>query len=258
MPLTSKPVRVRFAPSPTGRTHLGSGRTALYNYLLARQTGGQFILRIEDTDQKRYVPGAEEELIGSLRWLGHRVGRRPGRRRPVRPLPPVGAPEIYQEHARQLVERGQAYPCFCTPERLEQCARSSRHSKQTRPYDGTCRRLDPGEAPPGESPAASGTSSASRCPRRASITVRDLLRGEITVENRNLDDYDPGQVRRAGALPPGGDGRRSPDGDHPRHPRLGVAARPSRCTSTSSAPSAGRSRTGCTSRSSSSRAARAR
>lgn len=65
-----KPARVRFAPSPTGRTHLGSGRTALYNYLLARQTGGQFILRIEDTDQKRYVEGAEAELMEGLRWLG--------------------------------------------------------------------------------------------------------------------------------------------------------------------------------------------
>ena len=67
---TQQPTRTRFAPSPTGRTHLGSGRTALYNYLLARQTGGQFILRIEDTDQKRFVPGAEEELIESLHWLG--------------------------------------------------------------------------------------------------------------------------------------------------------------------------------------------
>ena len=65
-----KPARTRLAPSPTGRTHMGTGRTALYDYLLARQTGGQFVLRIEDTDQKRYVPGAEEELTRSLRWLG--------------------------------------------------------------------------------------------------------------------------------------------------------------------------------------------
>ncbi|MFN2127284.1 MAG: glutamate--tRNA ligase family protein, partial [Anaerolineales bacterium] len=65
----NKPARVRFAPSPTGRTHIGSARTALYNYLLARQTGGQFILRIEDTDQKRYVPGAEQELLEGLMWL---------------------------------------------------------------------------------------------------------------------------------------------------------------------------------------------
>ncbi|MEN4098618.1 MAG: glutamate--tRNA ligase family protein, partial [Anaerolineaceae bacterium] len=65
-----KPARVRFAPSPTGRMHLGSGRTALYDYLLARQTGGQFILRIEDTDRKRTIPGAEDELMAGLRWLG--------------------------------------------------------------------------------------------------------------------------------------------------------------------------------------------
>ncbi len=86
-----QPVRTRFAPSPTGHIHLGSARTALYDYLLARQTEGQFILRLEDTDRKRYVPGAEEELMDGLRWLGIDWDEGIGRRRAIRPLPPIGA-----------------------------------------------------------------------------------------------------------------------------------------------------------------------
>ena len=99
----SKPVRVRFAPSPTGRTHLGSGRTALYNYLLARQTGGQFILRIEDTDQKRYVEGAEEELMKGLRWLGLEWDEGPDVGGDYGPYHQTERREIYAKYARQLV-----------------------------------------------------------------------------------------------------------------------------------------------------------
>src|SRR5512147_3038829 len=99
-----KTVRVRFAPSPTGHTHLGSGRTALYNYLLARQTGGQFILRIEDTDRKRYVPGAEQELMDSLHWLGFQWDEGPDVGGPDGPYRQSERKEIYQQHARKLVE----------------------------------------------------------------------------------------------------------------------------------------------------------
>jgi glutamyl-tRNA synthetase len=113
-----KPVRVRFAPSPTGRTHLGSGRTALYNYLLARQTGGQFILRIEDTDRKRYQPESEQELIESLHWLGIQWDEGPDVGGPHDPYHQSQRKEIYLEHANQLIEMGHAYFCFCTPERL--------------------------------------------------------------------------------------------------------------------------------------------
>src|SRR3972149_5188952 len=97
-----KTFRVRFAPSPTGRTHLGSGRTALYNYLIARQTGGQFILRIEDTDQKRFVPGAEEELIHSLHWLGVDWDEGPEVGGPHGPYHQTERREIYQQYARKL------------------------------------------------------------------------------------------------------------------------------------------------------------
>jgi glutamyl-tRNA synthetase len=117
--LTVAPVRVRFAPSPTGHMHLGSARTALYNYLLARKTGGQFILRIEDTDRKRYVPGAEQELIDGLRWLGIEFDEGPDIGGPLGPYRQTDRFEIYQEYTKKLVDMGKAYPCFCTPERLK-------------------------------------------------------------------------------------------------------------------------------------------
>ena len=182
------PVRVRFAPSPTGHTHLGSGRTALYDYLFARQTGGQFILRIEDTDRKRFVPGAEEELVESLRWLGLQWDEGPDVGGPCGPYRQTERAEIYREHARLLVERGGAYPCFCTTERLEAMRREAEAHKLPRHYDGTCRRLDPSEA---ARRVAAGERHVIRfrTPKEGSITVCDRVRGAITVENRQLDDY---------------------------------------------------------------------
>src|SRR5512140_1702253 len=98
-----QPVRVRFAPSPTGHLHLGGARTALYDYLLARQTGGQFILRIEDTDRKRLVPGAEEELMDGLGWLGLEWDEGPDKGGPYGPYRQSERKEIYQEYASKLV-----------------------------------------------------------------------------------------------------------------------------------------------------------
>ena len=109
------PVRVRFAPSPTGHMHLGSARTALYDYLLAKKTGGKFILRIEDTDQKRYVEGAEQELIEGLRWLGVDFDEGPDIGGPFGPYRQSERKGIYLKYAEQLVESGHAYYCFCTP-----------------------------------------------------------------------------------------------------------------------------------------------
>ena len=182
-----KPVRVRFAPSPTGRTHLGSARTALYNYLLARQTGGTFIFRLEDTDQRRYVPGAEQELYDSLHWLGIDWDEGPDVGGPNEPYRQTARREIYQQHARQLVEQGKAFYCFCTPERLEHVRQAQMKARQNPRYDGACRHLHPEEA---ARRVASGEKHVIRfkMPREGSITVRDLLRGEITVENSSLDD----------------------------------------------------------------------
>ena len=217
------PVRVRFAPSPTGYTHLGSGRTALYDYLVARQTGGKFILRIEDTDRKRYVPGSEEELMASLRWLGLQWDEGPDIGGPYGPYRQSERAGLYREHARRLVERGNAYPCFCSAERLDAMRKEAQAHRLPTLYDGTCRRLDAAES---ARRVAAGEKHVIRfrMPREGSITVRDRLRGDITVENRQLDDYILLKSDGLAALPPGGDGRRSPDGDHPRHPRLGVAA----------------------------------
>lgn len=183
-----KPARVRFAPSPTGRTHIASGRTALYNYLFAHQTGGQFILRIEDTDQKRFVPGAEEELIRSLHWIGADWDEGPQVGGPNGPYHQTERREIYQQHARQLIESGHAYYCFCTPDRLEKARQQALKLKLNPLYDGTCRRLDPDEA---ARRVASGEKHVIRfkTPREGSITFRDEMRGEITVENSMIDDY---------------------------------------------------------------------
>ena len=111
-------VRTRIAPSPTGDPHVGTAYIALFNLCFARQHGGQFILRIEDTDQKRYVPGAEEEIVQSLDWLGITPDESPVHGGAFGPYRQTERREIYRTHAWELVEQGSAFPCFCTPERL--------------------------------------------------------------------------------------------------------------------------------------------
>jgi glutamyl-tRNA synthetase len=182
------PARVRFAPSPTGRFHIGGARTALYNYLLARQTGGQFILRIEDTDQKRYVPDSEEEMMESLRWLGLEWDEGPDVGGPHGPYRQSERKEIYQEHAKRLVDLNHAYYCFCTPERLSQVRQRQQKLKQPPRYDGLCRNLDPEEA---LTRVEAGEKHVIRfkTPHEGSTTAVDLLRGPITIENSTLDDY---------------------------------------------------------------------
>ena len=182
-----KPVRTRFAPSPTGRMHIGNARSALYPYLLARHTGGSFILRIEDTDQKRYNPGAEQELIDGLHWLGMEYDEGPdigGRYGPYRQ---TERREIYTEYAWKLVELGHAFPCFCTPERVGKIRQEQLKNKQNPRYDGTCRTLDPDEA---RRRALGGERHVIRfkMPKQGAITTTDLVRGSITTENSALDD----------------------------------------------------------------------
>jgi glutamyl-tRNA synthetase len=183
-----KPARVRFAPSPTGRMHLGSARTALYDYLLSKRTNGQFILRIEDTDTNRFVEGSEEELIHGLHWLGLNWDEGPDVGGPYGPYRQSERKEIYLEHAWQLVESGHAYPCFCSKERLEKVRQEQSKRKESFHYDGTCRSLTKEEF---ERRLAGGEPYVIRfkTPRQGSITVHDALRGDITVENLNIDDY---------------------------------------------------------------------
>ena len=185
--MTPKLVRTRFAPSPTGRMHIGNARSALYPYLLARHTAGTFILRIEDTDQKRYSPGAEQELIDGLHWLGMDYDEGPDIGGPHGPYRQTERREIYTEHAWKLVELGHAFPCFCSPERLDKVRQEQMRNKQNPRYDGTCRNLDPGEA---RRRARSGERHVIRfkMPKEGSISATDLLRGSITTENSALDD----------------------------------------------------------------------
>jgi glutamyl-tRNA synthetase len=177
------------APSPTGRFHLGSARTALFNYLLARQTGGQFILRLEDTDQKRFVPGSEEEIVRSLDWLGITPDESFVHGGKFGPYRQTERRDIYQHYAGILVDQGNAYPCFCTPERLDQMRKEQEAQKVDRvKYDGLCRRLKPEEA---ARRIAAGEKYTIRfkMPQEGSTTAHDHLRGDITTENKYLDDY---------------------------------------------------------------------
>jgi glutamyl-tRNA synthetase len=182
------PARVRFAPSPTGHLHLGSGRTALFDYLLARQTGGQFILRLEDSDRKRLVPGAEDELMKGLRWLGLEWDEGPDVGGPYAPYRQSERKDIYLDFAKKLIDAGNAFYCFCSPDHLEKVRQEQQKMKISPRYDGTCRKLAPDEA---DRRVVNGEKHVIRfkTPQEGTITVKDLLRGEITVENRNLDDY---------------------------------------------------------------------
>ncbi|MGZ6316953.1 MAG: glutamate--tRNA ligase, partial [Anaerolineales bacterium] len=182
-----KPARVRVAPSPTGHMHLATARTALYDYLWARKTGGKFVLRVEDTDLKRTVPGSEQEIMDGLRWLGLEYDEGPDVGGPFGPYRQTERRDIYTQHARILVESDHAYPCFCTPERLEK-VRQEQRQKQAPPYDGLCRRIDPDEA---ARRVAQGERHVIRfkMPKEGTTTAHDMLRGDILIENKNIDDY---------------------------------------------------------------------
>ncbi|MCS7222844.1 MAG: glutamate--tRNA ligase [Anaerolineae bacterium] len=185
--MTSQPVRVRMAPSPTGYFHLGSARTALFNWLYARHTGGRFILRIEDTDRTRYHPEALADILASLRWLsldwdeGPEVGGDYGPYFQSQRLP------IYQEYARKLVAEGHAYYCYCSEERLTALREEQRKRKQPIGYDRHCRHLTAAQRAEYE---AQGIVPVIRLkvPDEGEITFHDLIRGEITVDVRTLDD----------------------------------------------------------------------
>jgi glutamyl-tRNA synthetase len=183
-------MRVRFAPSPTGALHIGGLRTALYNYLLARRHGGQFILRIEDTDQGRYVPGAEDYILEALRWAGITPDEGVGFGGAYGPYRQSDRKEIYARHVQDLVARGAAYYAFDTPEALEKrreaeanftynhATRAGMDNSLTLPADEVQRRL------------AAGVPYVIRlkiAPDRT-IIVRDLIRGEVPFQSNELDD----------------------------------------------------------------------
>ena len=180
-------VRVRFAPSPTGYLHVGGLRTALYNFLFARHNNGKMVLRIEDTDRTRYVEGAVENLIRTLKWTGITYDEGPDIGGPYGPYVQSERLELYREHAQKLIEMGHAYYCFCTPERLEKMRAEQIARKEPPRYDGTCRRLSPEEV---AEKLQSGIPHVVRLkmPQEGETTFQDIIRGEVTFQNALIDD----------------------------------------------------------------------
>jgi len=180
-------VRTRIAPSPTGDPHVGTAYVALFNYALARKHGGQFILRIEDTDRERTSQASEAMIFEALHWLGLQWDEGPDVGGPCGPYRQSERTAIYREHAEELVRRGAGYPCFCTRERLAALREEQKARKANFGYDGRCRALPQEEA--GRRRTA-GEPHVVRLamPRGGETVVRDLLRGEVRFDNAQLDD----------------------------------------------------------------------
>lgn len=199
------PVRTRFAPSPTGLLHMGSLRTALYNYLLARNTGGQFLLRLEDTDQKRLVPGAEQNIYDSLKWCGVEYDEGPGvNEDKFGPYRQSDRTEIYQHYIKQLLNSGHAYRCFCSKERLDGLRSSAQQLQPptTASYDRHCTELT-------EDEIAENLKKGVPCTVRLKAPKKyppfeDLLHGQLDMQIQiNMNDirYDDPILMKSDGLP---------------------------------------------------------
>jgi glutamyl-tRNA synthetase len=185
--VTARPVRVRIAPSPTGDPHVGTAYIALFNFVFARQQGGAFVLRIEDTDRARSRADSEAQILSALRWLGLTWDEGPDVGGPHGPYHQSARLPIYREHTELLVARGQAYPCFCTPERLTELRLKQQAEKQSPGYDRLCRGIDPDEA---ARRAAGGEAHTVRLavPEVGAIRFRDRLRGDVDIAVTQVDD----------------------------------------------------------------------
>jgi glutamyl-tRNA synthetase len=180
-------VRTRIAPSPTGDPHVGTAYVALFNYALAKKHGGQFVLRIEDTDRERSSAASEAMIFEALRWLGLTWDEGPDVGGPCGPYRQSERTGVYRRHADELVSRGAAYPCFCTRERLDALREEQKARKANFGYDGLCRALSREEA---GRRAAAGEPHVVRLamPREGEIVVDDLLRGTVRFDNAQVDD----------------------------------------------------------------------
>ena len=180
-------IRVRFAPSPTGLLHVGNARTALFNYLYARQTGGTFILRLEDTDAARSTAEAEAAILADLRWLGLQWDEGPGRDGNFRPYRQSERLDIYRRHARTLIEKGKVYPCYCTEEELEEKRRRFLAKGLPPKYDGRCRSLTVEER---RSFAERGRPASLRFRVEARpITFEDRVKGRMSFDGQGVGDF---------------------------------------------------------------------
>jgi glutamyl-tRNA synthetase len=180
-------VRTRMAPSPTGEYHVGHIATLLKNYAFARRHGGQFILRIEDTDRERLVPGAVERIMGVIKDYGLDWDEGPGKGGPHAPYTQSERLPLYEKAAKQLVADGKAYYCFCSSERLEEVREAQRAAKVPPKYDRTCRNLSESEV---QTRLDNGESFVIRLkvPDNVPVKFTDLIRGEIEMNSDSVDD----------------------------------------------------------------------
>jgi len=181
-------VRVRFAPSPTGHLHVGGARTALYNYLYARHTGGVFVLRIEDTDAQRSTRESYEGILRGMRWLGLEWDEGPDVGGNFGPYMQSARGVIYHSAANRLVEEGNAYHCFCTPEDLGAMKIEALEKKDLVKYDGRCRNLSPGEVRERLDRRVPHVIRF-RMPEEGTISFQDIVRGDFNFVNTELDDF---------------------------------------------------------------------
>lgn len=180
--------RVRFAPSPTGLLHIGGARTALFNHLFARATGGQLVLRVEDTDRTRSTPELAAAMMDTMAWLGIRFDEGPREGGPHGPYHQAERAARHRERALELLESGKAYRCYCTPEELAERRQAAIREGRPPRYDGRCRHLSPAERAARE---AEGRRPALRLivPSEGTTVVRDIVKGEVVFDNRELDDF---------------------------------------------------------------------
>jgi nondiscriminating glutamyl-tRNA synthetase len=184
----SSEVRVRYAPSPTGHLHIGNARTALFNYLFARNQNGKFIIRIEDTDQKRNIEGGEESQLRYLKWLGIEwdesidVGGEYG------PYRQSERTEIYQKYTEELLEKGLAYHCYCTSEELEKEREEQQANSQMPRYSGKCRNLTAEQRAELEGEGRE-PSIRFRVPSNTEIKWNDIVKDEVSFESEGIGDF---------------------------------------------------------------------
>jgi len=181
-------VRVRFAPSPTGELHVGGLRTALFNFLFAKHHGGTFVLRIEDTDRTRYVQNAEQRLIDMLEWAGVSPDEGPHKGGPCGPYRQSERLELYQAAAAQLIEQGQAYKCYCTPEELDEMRKAQVARGLPPKYDGRHRNLTEDDRRAFEAEGRVPVVRMRLPDRDERIVVDDLVRGKVVFNSAQLDD----------------------------------------------------------------------
>ncbi|OGG94739.1 MAG: glutamate--tRNA ligase [Candidatus Lambdaproteobacteria bacterium RIFOXYD12_FULL_49_8] len=180
--------RVRFAPSPTGYLHVGGLRTCLFNYLFAKANGGTLILRFEDTDQSRKVEGAEENLLRSLSWAGIVFDEGPVQGGNFGPYVQSERLEIYKKEIDKLVGQGDAYPCFCTSEELEEMREKQLKAKRPTRYDGRCRKIKPEEAKARIEAGEPHTVRMKIIHSKGDYQVEDLIRGQVNFSPTQIDD----------------------------------------------------------------------